>query len=229
MEFPLHSEQINEISSALSKAQGEIKSAEKDSVNPHFKAKFASLNSHWESCRDILSKYQLTVTQLATIDQNNKNILVTILSHSSGQWFKSYLQLNPVKNDPQGMGSCMSYARRYLLSAIVGTTADDDDAEEAMNRTREVYKEKQKLNITPLITLEQTVELTKILKGCEPEYKTRLWNVLKERGIMNLQQLPASDFDSMKAKCIANREKYQYTLISHKDENNEKQAYEVVA
>jgi len=132
----LHSENINEISSALAKVQGEIKAAQKDGANPHFKSKFSSLNSHWEVCREVLSKNGLTVTQLPSITEDGKNVLVTMLCHSSGQWFKSCMILKPVKDDPQGMGSCLTYARRYMLSSIVGTTSDDDDdGEEASGRT----------------------------------------------------------------------------------------------
>ncbi len=112
MDKPLHSELINEISAALSKAQMEIESAEKDGSNPHFRSNFASLNSHWSACKEALGKNNLMITQLVS-NENDKNILVTILSHSSGQWFKSYYPLVPVKNDPQGMGSCLTYARRY--------------------------------------------------------------------------------------------------------------------
>lgn len=132
----LHSEQINEISKALSLAQGEIKAAQKDGANPHFKSKFSTLHSHWEACRSILSKNGLAVTQLADVLEDGRDVLVTMLMHSSGQWLRSCMVLKPVKADPQGMGSCLSYARRYMLSAIVGTTSDDDDddAEAAQGR-----------------------------------------------------------------------------------------------
>lgn len=133
----LHSDNINEISAALAKVQGEIKAAQKDGSNPHFKSKFASLNSHWDVCREVLSKNGLIVTQLPNVTDDGKHMLVTMLCHSSGQWFKSCMLLKPVKDDPQGMGSCLTYARRYMLSAIVGTTADDedDDGEVASGRT----------------------------------------------------------------------------------------------
>jgi len=138
----LHSENINEISAALAKVQGEIKAAQKDGANPHFKSKFASLNSHWDACREILSKNGLMVTQLSNVAEDGKNVLVTMLCHSSGQWFKSSMFLKPVKDDPQGMGSCITYARRYMLSAIVGTTADDedDDGEGASGRNNAKQK-----------------------------------------------------------------------------------------
>jgi len=131
MTYPIHSENINEISTALSKMQGELKSVQKDGENPHFRSKFSTLNSHWDVCRETLSKNGLSISQVASFLPDGKSILVSILSHSSGQWFKSYYPLNPVKNDPQGMGSCLTYARRYMLSAMVGTSSDDDDGHEA--------------------------------------------------------------------------------------------------
>lgn len=222
------SENISELSAALSKAQGEITCAVKDSTNPHFKSKYADLSSVWNACRAPLSKNGLAVIQTMDSTPEGKIILITTLSHSSGQWIRSSLPVLMSKMDAQGMGSALTYTRRYSLSAIVGVAPDDDDAEASIDRSPKFKKEEPKPEIQ-LVTLEQAVELTKILKGCDPDYKVRLWNVLKERGIQNLQQLPASDFDSMKIKCVANREKYQYSLINQKEEEMEKDTDEAVA
>jgi ERF superfamily len=64
----------------------------------------------------------------------DRAVLVTTLSHLSGEYIKSVLPLNPVKNDPQSMGAAITYARRYALAAIAGVCPSDDDAESAMNR-----------------------------------------------------------------------------------------------
>jgi hypothetical protein len=160
----LHSENINEIASALAKVQGEIKAAQKDGANPHFKSKFASLNSHWEVCRAVLSKNGLMITQLSTVVDDGKNVLVTMLCHSSGQWFKSSMILKPVKDDPQGMGSCLSYARRYMLSAIVGTTADDedDDAEAASGRGN--FKQTKSTKLIDPSKVHELMKMRAVLK-----------------------------------------------------------------
>ena len=125
----MKSENINELASALSKAQGQMAGALKDSDNPFYKSKYADLAAVWDACRKPLADNGLSVAQLV-----NGNQLDTILMHSSGQWVQSTATLAPVKNDPQGLGSCVSYMRRYCLSAIVGVFQKDDDAESAVGR-----------------------------------------------------------------------------------------------
>jgi len=51
----------------------------------------------------------------------------TILMHKSGEWLGSHFTMKPVKNDPQGIGSCITYMRRYALAAILGLNIDEDD------------------------------------------------------------------------------------------------------
>jgi len=133
----MHSEQINEISLALSKAQGEMHSAFFDKVNPHFKSKYASLDAIWEACREPLSKNQLSVVQLP-VSEGGFLFLDTILSHSSGQWFKSRVPiLTGDKMTIQALGSAMTYMKRYSLSAIVGISSrEDDDGEGAEFRIK---------------------------------------------------------------------------------------------
>jgi len=197
----LHSENINEISSALAKVQGEIKAAQKDGANPHFKSKFSSLNSHWEVCREVLSKNGLTVTQLPSITEDGKNVLVTMLCHSSGQWFKSCMILKPVKDDPQGMGSCLTYARRYMLSSIVGTTSDDDDdGEEASGRTNGKTKpENQNLpKPTKLVTSSEAHELIRLRSSLKEDDRIALDKWIKTSyDVEELDNLPESAFDKV--------------------------------
>ena len=131
------SESINELATALAKAQGEIKGAKKDAVNPYFKAHYSDLSSTWEACREPLSKYGLSIIQLANTLEDGTPAVDTILAHSSGQYICSRLAVRPVKDDPQGVGSVLTYIRRYSLAAIVGVAPEDDDAEAAVNRTKE--------------------------------------------------------------------------------------------
>jgi hypothetical protein len=120
------SETINEIAGALAKAQGEIKGAAKDSTNPHFKSKYADLSSVWDACRAALSKHGLSVIQ--TPDTTADGVfLYTTLAHSSGQWIRGVMPVRPVQDTPQGLGSAMTYARRYSLASMVGVAPDDDD------------------------------------------------------------------------------------------------------
>ena len=130
------SPQINELATALAKAQGMMQTAKKDSSNPFFKSVYADLASVWEACRQALSTNGLCVIQ-TTDNDNGSVIVITTLVHAGGQWIRGKLRIKPVKDDPQGTGSAITYARRYALAAIVGVAPDeseDDDGEGAMGR-----------------------------------------------------------------------------------------------
>ena len=138
--FQLKSSTIGKLAEALAKAQSEIRNATKDKDNPFFKSTYADLASVWDACREPLSKNNLSVTQPIGLDPHGRVILTTLLLHSSGEWVASQIPLNPVKNDPQGMGSAITYMRRFCLSSIVGVapsekpTADDvDDSDDDGN------------------------------------------------------------------------------------------------
>lgn len=119
----LKSDQINELASALAKAQAEMKPAAFDSTNPHFKSKYASLASVWEACKGPLSKNGLSVSQ----GLNEAGMLETILMHTSGQYLISAMRVSSEKQTMQSMGSALTYAKRYSLSAMVGIVSDEDD------------------------------------------------------------------------------------------------------
>ena len=122
---------IAELAKALSKAQGEIKGAIKDSNNPFFNKTYADLSSVWEACRKPLSSNGLAVIQTCCSEGLDVVVIETTLAHGSGEWVRGKLAMKPVKIDPQGVGSCITYARRYALAAIVGVAPEDDDGNEA--------------------------------------------------------------------------------------------------
>src|ERR1700690_3199314 len=109
-------EPINELATALAKAQGEITGALKDSANPFFKSKYSDLASCWDACRAPLSKNGLAITQPAEVDETAVAITTT-LWHASGQWIRSVLRLQPKDWSPQAVGSVITYGRRYGLTA----------------------------------------------------------------------------------------------------------------
>lgn len=124
------SEQINDLAAALCKAQGSIKAALKSSDNPFFKSKYADLSAVWDACKEPLAKNGLAISQHPA-SVNGEVQLETMLLHTSGQWISSTLTMKPTKTDPQSFGSCVTYARRYALAAIVGVVTEDDDGNAA--------------------------------------------------------------------------------------------------
>jgi hypothetical protein len=117
---------MKEFATAMAKAQSQIKTALKDSKNPHFKSSYADLTSVWDACREALTNNGFSVVQRTDFDYGEV-WLITMLLHSSGEYLESRYPLRPVKQDPQGFGSAITYARRYCLAAIVGVVADEDD------------------------------------------------------------------------------------------------------
>lgn len=127
---------IGELATALSKVQGVLEGAPKSSSNPFFKSKYADLATVWDTCREPLAKNGLAVIQLCIPASDPSKIAVnTILVHTSGEWVSGVIEMKPVKDDPQAIGSAITYARRYGLQAIVGIAPEDDDGNEASGRS----------------------------------------------------------------------------------------------
>lgn len=128
---------IGALAAALAKAQGAMTPAKKESDHPHFRHKYADLASVWDAIRKPLSDNGLAVLQTTRNTKDGDVLVITTLAHGeSGEWIKGSLTIKPVKADPQGIGSALTYARRYSLAAIVGVAPDDDDGEAAMGRAQ---------------------------------------------------------------------------------------------
>ena len=121
---------MKEFAVALAKVQQTIKGAKKDSVNPHFKSKYADLESVWEACREVLPENGFSVLQFGALVEGQW-ALATKLHHVCGFSEIGYTPLLNSKGDMQGLGSAWSYARRYGLAAMVGVCPEDDDGNAA--------------------------------------------------------------------------------------------------
>lgn len=125
----MHSGQIDLLAPAIVKVQGAIKHALKDSQS-HY-APYADLYSVWSAIREALQSNDVAVLQmLDNIDGTPS--LTTVLLHKSGQLISGSMPLLPPKNDPQAMGSYITYMRRYALGSVLGVIPADDDGEAAM-------------------------------------------------------------------------------------------------
>lgn len=126
-----HSESIANLAAALSAAQGELAPVAFDRDNPFYHSRYATLTALREAMRPVFARHGLAVVQGLGA---NGGITTTIL-HASGEWIAlDGPAMCPVKADPQGIGSAMTYARRYGLAAAAGLVADeDDDAEGAIH------------------------------------------------------------------------------------------------
>lgn len=115
----------------LIKAQAEFPALTYDSKNPHFKNEYASLGQVIDTIKPTLNKHGLAFTQLVDYEGSTQ-FVKTVLFNEQGETIESRHVLNPTKQDPQGYGSAITYAKRYSLVAMFGLDADkDDDANEA--------------------------------------------------------------------------------------------------
>lgn len=147
-----HSEQINELSKALSGFQSEVVDADKDKKGYGYN--YADLSQILSIIRPLLGKHGLSFMQHAS-NLDDKIVVETIVMHSSGQWISSELAMQLAQgkgmNSAQAVGSVITYGRRYALTAMFGITQHDDDASQKLEVGKpklEAVKQKQELNET---------------------------------------------------------------------------------
>lgn len=226
-------EDIKELVGALSKAQSVMKPAVFNKINPHFKSRYADFTSCMDACRTPLSSNGLSVMQYCdTID--GKLQLVTMIAHTSGQWIKSFFPLIPKNMDSQGIGSAMTYAKRYSLSSMLGIVSDeeDDDAETADGRGKNTPSASRpshpKVPEAPIyINGSQMSELTLLFEGCEEAYLESVWKSLAREKITCVEEIPAHLYERLKNAALLNQknvEKEKPNKIQHIGEKKELEA-----
>ena len=197
---PHRSEEVNELYSALAKAQAEMPAATSSSKNPYFESRYADLSDIVASSRPALTKFGLSVIQQICPNNEGQNVLYTILTHSSGQFIESSMKIIPAKNDIQSFGSHITYLRRYCYASLIGVIVEneDDDGEIAVATTRQLAAKGTALNTKynpaensmETITKEQLEELEYELS----EYPDIAEQVLSGLKIMNLADMPKSKY-----------------------------------
>jgi hypothetical protein len=132
------SETIIELSKALAMFHSLVGKISKDAKNPFFKSNYASLPHILDEIQEPLEKSGLVISQFPDGDG-----LTTILIHSgSGEYLMAKYTMPVAKpNDPQALGSAISYSRRYAVSSILSLKIEDDDAETAMKPLRQPQQE----------------------------------------------------------------------------------------
>lgn len=163
------SESIANLSKALVTFHSKVSSVKKDAENPYFKSKYATLDNFIETINKPLQEAKLSFSQFP----DGVNGLTTILMHSSGEWIESRYEMTPSKNDPQGLGSAITYMRRYALGAVLGlATEEDDDANTASTKTetKKAIPESLKKEISEATSTEQLKTIWEENKGLGKEF-----------------------------------------------------------
>ena len=162
------SEKFDEVLPALHKARSMFVKVKKDRQNSHLKNKYATLDSVLDAITPALTDNSLMLMQdMIESEAPNRIKVETTVIHTSGQWVKFYAELPIVKNDPQGVGSAFTYARRYAAAAAFGLSQADDDAQIAVKSAQDWKRDIDKC--------EDLESLQRVLKqawsACDPASK----------------------------------------------------------
>lgn len=173
--------------SAMAKAFPDIEGAIKDSNNPHFKSKYADLSSVVMAIKPALAANGLWFRQVNHMADGGVCV-ETFICHASGQEISCGLLFVPAtKQDAQGYGSALTYARRYSLSAAFGVCPEDDDGNAASAAPRTAPAKP--------ITQEQFLELQALAESTE----TDLAAMCRFYKVSSLSALPSDKFAHAKA------------------------------
>lgn len=199
------SEQTNEISAALAKAQGVINNPGKGAVNSHFNSSYADLSDGINAIREGLSANGLAYVQAPRVE-GDVLMLDTRLTHSGGQWMECEYPVCKFPAQPQVMGSAMTYARRYSLFSLVGIAGDDDDGNAANKAEIPAPKKKAERSEAAQLYYDSTAAR---LEGWTDVHSLKTWwnseGAKKERADM-LDRATHAELLSLAKKRIAELE-----------------------
>jgi hypothetical protein len=168
------SETIASLAAALNKAQAEMSGAKKSAKNPFFKSNYANLEEVINCVKEPFANNGLSFVQFP-ISGDGLAGVETIIMHESGEFIANEFMLKCAKNDPQGLGSAITYARRYGLQSVCGIPSEDDDGEGAMQRKAPA------MSPMTLVSAKDLISKAKDIDGL-----VAAWNSIP----INLQQHP---------------------------------------
>jgi hypothetical protein len=149
------SETIGAIAPALIKAQSQMQGISKEGKNPAFKSKYVTLDSILDTLRPILTSNGLMLTQGSQQPETMQAVTVeSRIIHTSGEWISTTVTIPVTKPDAHGLGSALTYGRRYSVSALLAISADEDDDANASVAPREDYRNVIKGNIVSMTPIK---------------------------------------------------------------------------
>lgn len=197
----MKSESIAELAKALCKAQGEFENAHFDTENTFYKSRYATLAACFNACRKILSKHGLSVIQSQDY-REGKRFLITTLLHTSGEFIDSTNFIDPVKPDPQGVTSAITYGRRTDLCSIIGLATEDDDGNAASARANPSSPTQQPFPSIPemmgKIPLKDVTQKVRLYRGETAAEKSELVKIISGINPAFLSK----DVDALHYSCI---------------------------
>jgi len=172
---------MKNIATALVKAQKEFGPALKTNTNPHFKSKYADLSACVEAVIDALNNHGIALIQ-QTHDDDTGVTVETMFLHESGESLTSgKLHVPASKQDPQGYGSALTYARRYSLMAACGIAPEDDDGNAASKPRQPAQDTSPKARAQRIIAgvkAGEAVEAAQALAGFSEKDLNAIWGLI---------------------------------------------------
>lgn len=200
------SESVNKIAPALIKFNSQVSKIAKDATNPFHKNNYATLDQIIDEIRPVLNENKLAIMQNVSGEDGVMTVKTTLI-HESGEWLQSTgTTLRLAKNDPQGAGAGITYARRYDLCAFLSlNTGDDDDGNSASGINAKSSNEKA---VTPKQIGDiktKALELAKLRKASVD----KIYETLKIRDITQITQSHAKESINALNTWIENAKKEQ--------------------
>jgi hypothetical protein len=194
---------VETFATAFVKLQSDIRPAIKDANNPAFRSKYADLGAVWEAIKEPLSRHGFSVIQSPDFDGDSMWLRTTVL-HVSGERMEGRYPLRPVKQDPQGFGSALTYARRYSLSAMLGVISEDDDdgnsASGRHNAPSAPPSQRDVIHNSP--TMAQDDDVTAGVKNWVEKEKHFLNNCVTVGDVTAWKELRADELARLKRKAM---------------------------
>jgi hypothetical protein len=146
------------IATALAKAQANMGKALKQANNPHFRSKYADLGNVMDACLPALNEAGIALIQPTGEDEHGRYVETILIHGESGEQLTCRVPLIVSKNDMQGYGSAVTYARRYGLMAMAGIAPEDDDGNAASKAPPKQEQRQQKPQETDAEAIQKAKE-----------------------------------------------------------------------
>ncbi len=185
---------VNELVTALAKAQLEIKAPRKDKVNTNFKSKYSSLDAIYESCREPLAKNGLVMSHSV-----EGQTLVTTLRHVSGQSISCSVPMFIDKTTSQGFGSALTYARKYSVCSLLSLPSDEDDDGNAAEVDQKAAPVPHVMKRMSSAMSPGDAQILRDLMEAHPDGEEIVGKALGIHKVSSIAQLPASSFELLRA------------------------------
>lgn len=196
-----HSLEIAKLADALAKAQSQFEPVVKDTKNPFFKSMYADLATLIAATKKGLCANGLSVIQSPGRVVDNKVQITSLLLHSSGQWMRSETEMPMSKADAQGMGSAITYGRRYAYQSLLNVAGETDDDGSAAVGSHEKAKETnneydQRTDDQRVVMPAQATAMHEAMKRTG-KTEAQVTEYLKTKNYKQFEQVLRSDFQEI--------------------------------